>query len=104
MQSDQRGARQTAYRVLVATSLEMLAKDKGDLWDSGKVVSDQSWKGSDGPIYWDQLRMGVMYDARREQPGWNTPTFDDSKWQQAIIREGAKGKLAAQVCGLNRSR
>ena len=62
-----------------------------------RVVSDQSWKVSDGPIYWDQLRMGVMYDARREQPGWNTPTFDDSKWQQAIIREGASGKLAAQV-------
>ena len=62
-----------------------------------RVVSDESWKVSDGPIYWDQLRMGVMYDARREQPGWNTAGFDDSKWQPAILREGAKGKLAAQM-------
>ena len=62
-----------------------------------RIVSDESWKASDGPIYWDQLRMGVMYDARREHPGWNTAGFDDSKWQPAIIREGAAGKLAAQV-------
>ncbi len=63
-----------------------------------RVVSDGSWKVSSGPIYWDQLRMGVMYDARREQPGWSTPAFDDSFWQRAIIREGIKGKLVAQVC------
>ena len=62
-----------------------------------RVVSDQSWKASDGPIYWDQLRMGVMYDARREHAGWNTAAFNDSSWQPAIIREGASGKLAAQM-------
>ena len=37
-----RGVKQTAYQVLVATTLEVLDKDKGDLWDSGKVSSDQS--------------------------------------------------------------
>jgi len=36
-----RGVRQTAYQVLVASSPEMLAQDKGDLWDSGKVESEQ---------------------------------------------------------------
>ena len=40
--SDRRGERQTAYRVLVASSTELLAKDKGDSWDSGRVESDQS--------------------------------------------------------------
>lgn len=63
-----------------------------------RIVSDESWKASAGPIYWDQLRMGVMYDARREQPGWSTATFDDSAWEPAILREGVKGRLAAQVC------
>jgi len=62
-----------------------------------RVISDESWKTSDGPIYWDQLRMGVMYDARREHAGWNTPAFDDSKWQPAILREGTAGQLAAQM-------
>ena len=37
-----RGQKQTAYQVLVASSEELLAKDQGDLWDSGKVASDQS--------------------------------------------------------------
>jgi alpha-L-rhamnosidase len=37
-----RGQRQTAYQVLVASTAELLANDQGDLWDSGKVASDQS--------------------------------------------------------------
>ncbi|MEI7902313.1 MAG: alpha-L-rhamnosidase N-terminal domain-containing protein, partial [bacterium] len=37
-----RGIRQSAYQVVVASSEALLKKDKGDLWDSGKVVSDQS--------------------------------------------------------------
>jgi alpha-L-rhamnosidase len=40
--SDQRQERQTAYRILVASSESTLAADQGDLWDSGKVASDQS--------------------------------------------------------------
>ena len=37
-----RGIRQTAYQVLVASSENLLKKDQGDFWDSGKVTSDQS--------------------------------------------------------------
>jgi alpha-L-rhamnosidase len=37
-----RSVRQAAYQVLVASTPELLAKDQGDLWDSGKVESDQS--------------------------------------------------------------
>jgi alpha-L-rhamnosidase len=37
-----RGKRQTAYRILVASSQDELRADHGTLWDSGKVVSDQS--------------------------------------------------------------
>jgi len=40
--SDLRGQRQTTYQVLVASSGKLLKKSKGDLWDSGKVASDQS--------------------------------------------------------------
>jgi alpha-L-rhamnosidase len=35
--------RQTAWQVIVASSKENLAKDRGDLWNSGKVANDQSW-------------------------------------------------------------
>jgi alpha-L-rhamnosidase len=37
-----RGAHQSAYRIVVASSPELLGQDKGDLWDSGKVPSEQS--------------------------------------------------------------
>ncbi len=37
-----RGQKQTSYQGLVASTPELLDKDQGDLWDSGKVVSDQS--------------------------------------------------------------
>jgi alpha-L-rhamnosidase len=40
--SDARGQRQTAWQVLVASSPEVLAKDRGDLWDSGRIASAQT--------------------------------------------------------------
>src|SRR5262249_49915386 len=42
LKSTERGQRQTAYRILVASSLERLNADMGDKWDSGKVRSDNS--------------------------------------------------------------
>ncbi len=41
IESPVRGQRQTAYHLLVAGTAETLSKDHGDLWDSGKVVSDR---------------------------------------------------------------
>ena len=40
--SEVRGQVQSAYQVLVASTAALLAKDQGDLWDSGKVDSDHS--------------------------------------------------------------
>ena len=42
IESAERGERQTAYRVLVAGDEQTLAADKGDLWDSGRVSSDET--------------------------------------------------------------
>ena len=42
IESNVPGEQQVAYQVLVASSLDELKKDTGDLWDSGKVESDQS--------------------------------------------------------------
>ncbi len=38
---NERGQFQTAYQVLAASSEAALKAHKGDLWDSGKVASDQ---------------------------------------------------------------
>ena len=37
-----RGQVQTAYRILVASDPELLSDGRGDLWDSGKVISNRS--------------------------------------------------------------
>lgn len=42
IQSDQRATYQSGYQILVASSEEKLGGDVGDIWDSGKVDSDQS--------------------------------------------------------------
>ena len=42
VESVARGQKQTAYRVLVASSAGALAKDQGDLWDSGKVLNAET--------------------------------------------------------------
>src|SRR5215831_3537930 len=40
--SKQRAEVQTAYQILVASSKEELKQDHGDLWDTGKIDSDQT--------------------------------------------------------------
>ena len=42
LRTERLGARQTAYRVLVATNQQQLQNGHADLWDSGKVETDQS--------------------------------------------------------------
>lgn len=39
--SERRGERQSAWQILVASSPKLLRSNKGDLWDSGKVTSNQ---------------------------------------------------------------
>jgi len=42
VRSSQRSQKQSAYRILVASSRELIDKKVGDLWDSGMVASDQT--------------------------------------------------------------
>ena len=72
-----RGQKQTAYQVLVASAEASLKKDKGDLWDSGKVVSDQSvavrYAGTSlasETRYWWKVR---VYDQDGKESAWSAP-------------------------------
>ncbi len=42
LESPLRGQKQTACRILVASSRELLDRDRADFWDSGKMAGDQS--------------------------------------------------------------
>jgi alpha-L-rhamnosidase len=110
LESQQRGQRQTAYQVLVASSLARLRQNQGDLWDSGRVNADRSshvlyagpalpsrarayWKvrvwdkngrgsGYSPPAFWE---MGLLMPADW-QAGWiglKTPWPGEEQWAQA---------------------
>jgi alpha-L-rhamnosidase len=62
------------------------------------IVSDETWKiTNQGPIRANSEFDGEEYDARREQPGWDTIGFDDSMWQPVELVAAPKGKLIAQM-------
>jgi len=62
---------------------------------SNTIVSDPTWKASNGPLVLDTTRLGEVYDARLEQAGWSAAGFNDSVWTNAIAREGIAGTLLA---------
>jgi len=81
LDAKQRGEKQTAYRVLVASSPELLKKEQGDLWDSGKVMSDQTFL----------LRYAGKPLASRQAAFWKVQTWDKdgkaSGWSPAATWE-----------------
>jgi len=60
------------------------------------VVSDENWNFSEGPITANNIYAGESYDARLEQPGWDTPDFDDSNWGKVQLVDGPGGRLVSQ--------
>jgi alpha-L-rhamnosidase len=44
------------------------------------VVSDDSWKWTNSPVWEDHIYDGEKYDANLEQEGWNESGFDDASW------------------------
>ncbi|MGC9467397.1 MAG: family 78 glycoside hydrolase catalytic domain [Anaerolineae bacterium] len=49
-----------------------------------RIVTDESWRAQPGPILANDIYDGETYDARREQPGWSEPGFDDSEWAGVV--------------------
>ena len=60
------------------------------------IVSDTSWKWSTGPIVFTSIRGGETWDARREQPGWDRPGYNDASWQNAQVAPAPVGRLQSQ--------
>ncbi len=82
-----RGAVQTAYQLLVSTSSEKLKNGEADIWDSGKVESDQSthivYEGSklqsSQKYYWKVK----TWDA----DGNESPFSGHANWEMGILSE-----------------
>lgn len=77
--SKARGSRQTAFQVLVASSKELLARDRGDLWDSGRVASGETLNVRYGgkPLRsrmtcWWKVR---VWDGQNRPSAWSSTAF-----------------------------
>jgi len=60
------------------------------------VVTDGNWKCAAGPIRSSDFMMGEVYDARREMPGWDTASFDDSGWKAVAVVDPPGAELVWQ--------
>ena len=99
IESDEQNVMQTAYHILVASSADLLAQGKGDIWDSGKIESDASqWIAYQGkPLkrnaryYWK-----VKVYTNRGEADWSAPAF----WSMGLLNEA---DWQGQWIGLDRA-
>lgn len=76
--SDQRNINQTAYQILVASTPKILSASEGDLWNSGKIFSNQSihipYNGtklkSQMRCYWK-----VKVWSKKGESNWSEPAY-----------------------------
>ncbi len=61
------------------------------------IASDSAWRWSASPIRFDGLRSGEVYDAREEQPGWDTAGFDARAWKPVVLARPPGGPLRAMI-------
>lgn len=110
--SELKGIRQTAYQILVASSADLLKNNIGDLWDSKKVLTDQSTHvvygdsvsglGSGKPLrsemrcYW-KVRVWTKSDEGNEiVSSWSEPAM----WSMGLLNPQ---QWKAKWIGLNGS-
>lgn len=61
------------------------------------VSSGKEWKSSLGPVIFNSIYTAEHYDARKEQPGWNTPAFTDTAWKGVVYRAAPSPNIVAQA-------
>ena len=85
IKSDQRGDLQQNFQIIVSSTTENLAADKGDLWNTGKMVSDQSvqvtYRGKSlqsGTKYFWKVR---IWDVDGKPSAWSKTAF----WSMGLL-------------------
>ena len=94
LESAQRGVKQKAYHLIVASSLKNLEENVGDIWDSQNILSDQTIQvvyggkplESNRKYYW---KVQIQDQNGQTHPGepafWTTGLLHDSDWKAKWI-------------------
>ncbi|GAB3920672.1 alpha-L-rhamnosidase [Microlunatus endophyticus] len=61
------------------------------------IVTDDSWKSGPSTTTDNQIYDGQTIDARRAQPGWSCPGFDDNSWTGVRALDFDPGRLTAPI-------
>jgi alpha-L-rhamnosidase len=85
IESDARDVRQGAYRIRVASSPARLAAGEADVWDSGKVVSDQSFGVAyGGPALQSRARLHWSVQIWAQNGAPSAPS-QASWWEMGLL-------------------
>ncbi len=60
------------------------------------ICSDKTWTCTDGPVLYNCVYDGEVYDANQEKLGWANPGYIASNWKQVCIFESVKAELISQ--------
>jgi alpha-L-rhamnosidase len=63
---------------------------------SERIVTDERWRASGGPILMSGIYAGETYSALLEHTGWSEAGFDDRQWSRVEINSESKDVLVAQ--------
>ncbi len=86
VESGERGQRQTAYRVLVSTNEAALKRDQGELWDTGKVTSDETicvvYRGPSLASHQRCFWKVKVWDKEGRESEWSQPAM----WSMGLLQ------------------
>ncbi|MBB3111058.1 alpha-L-rhamnosidase [Paenibacillus phyllosphaerae] len=58
-----------------------------------QIVSDSSWQTAGSPLLLNDIYDGELYDARLNDPGWDTSSYSAEGWTNATEAESPQGLL-----------
>lgn len=79
-------------RLKAQLNIEYKSKEKETIFTNSDWFYDD-----DGPIRSSDNFLGEVYDARKEQKGWQNPGFNDKGWKNVVIDTSLSPILKAQM-------
>ena len=61
------------------------------------ITTNEEWKWAHGPVLYNCIYDGEVYDAGHEISGWAQADFDDSGWTAVNVLQAPGGKLKSHI-------